>query len=208
MHARQGASERLKAMGELRKHLGQSCDHSCSPSSRWALQPKMLHLGGLGLMELLGALHAFWREQEQELHIGLKRDNISGEPCPSEITASQFKVIAITFSYVVENKAESLHMCLEKYHLPTGFSRVSHTSPIFTDHLEMELSAGLVLFEEFTHSLSLVISSLHLALQGLVSRRGSGNSLVATVSKKDYMGSKSHWIIEHSTSCRTLQDRL
>lgn len=83
-------------------------------------------------------------------------------------------------------------MCLEKHHLPTGFSRVSHTSPIFTDHLEMELSAGLVLFEEFTHSLSLVISSLRLALQGLVSRGGSGNSLVATVSKKDNMGSKSH----------------
>lgn len=98
-------------------------------------------------------------------------------------------------------------MSLEKYHLPAGSSQISHTSPIFTDYLEMELPAGFsAFFKEFTHCLSLFISSLQLVLQGLVSRRGSDNSPVAIVSKKDNMGSKSHQIIEHSTSCRTLQD--
>lgn len=102
----------------------------------------------------------------------------------------------------MENKAY-----LENHHLPTGFSWVSHTSPVFTD-LEMELSAGSALYKEFTHCLSLVISSLCLALQGLVSRRGSDNSPVAIVSKKDNMGSKSRRITEYSTGCRTPQDRL
>lgn len=49
-------------------------------------------------MELLGNLHATWTEQEQELHIGLKRDNVGGEPCPSEIITSHFKV---TFHFLI-----------------------------------------------------------------------------------------------------------
>lgn len=46
-------------------------------------------------MEMLGTLHT--TPTEQELHLGLQRDKVGGEPCPSEVITSQFKVTAITF---------------------------------------------------------------------------------------------------------------
>lgn len=69
------------------------------------------------------------------------------QACIPEIPESHIKAGAITFQYFLV----PVHMSGETPPPCWIQSRVSHISSVFTDHLEMELSAGFVLFKVYLH---------------------------------------------------------
>lgn len=94
----------------------------------------------------------------------------------------------------------SLYTCLEKHHLPAGFSREFLTSAQFSQIIWRWSYLLVLCFSKSLPTACHLSSAPHTWLyKGWLARKAD-NSPVAVVSRKDNMGNKSLWIMEQNSA--------